>query len=254
MLKSKHSLLFLSECPVYIEAMPKNTFEDQQRLALSMRIKEAIDSQPRGAKVRISESCGVSPTAITGWIKNGRIDKKNIEILAKMTGYNLHWLISGNGEKRVIENINNSQSRESTLDQPLYSYNLGKLSLGRIPLLSWSNAGEWRPAIENGSFEMIGVTEIKVGLNTFALKVEGDSMEPEFKAGETIIIEPDLEAKPGNFVIVMIAGEAVLRQLWKEPGEELELRVLDKRYQPRPLADNKIIGTVIAITLSLIHI
>lgn len=36
---------------------------------------------------------------------------------------------------------------------------------------------------------------------TFALKVRGKSMEPEFKEGDTIIVDPDLCPCPWDYVV-----------------------------------------------------
>ena len=143
--------------------------------------------------------------------------------------------------------IDNTTTHKEPDNNISHHQNIDKIPLGRIPLIRWSTAGEWRSAIENGDFTMIGVPDLKPGLHSFALKVVGDSMEPELKAGETIIIEPDLTAKSGNYVLAMIGDEAILRQLWKEPGEEWELRALDKKYQPKSLTDCRIIGTIIYV-------
>ena len=40
------------------------------------------------------------------------------------------------------------------------------------------------------------------GKNAFAIRIKGDSMEPEFVAGDVVIVNPHIEAKPGDYVIV----------------------------------------------------
>ncbi|MDP1646992.1 MAG: S24 family peptidase [Rubrivivax sp.] len=51
------------------------------------------------------------------------------------------------------------------------------------------------------------------GAESFALRVLGDEMAPEFKAGEIIIIEPDGALKDGSFVLAQLGGEWIFRQL-----------------------------------------
>jgi len=51
------------------------------------------------------------------------------------------------------------------------------------------------------------------GAESFALRVLGDEMAPEFNAGEIIIIEPDGALKDGSFVLAQLAGEWIFRQL-----------------------------------------
>lgn len=51
------------------------------------------------------------------------------------------------------------------------------------------------------------------GAEPFALIVLGDSMEPEFREGDIIIVEPDGLLRDGVFVIAWAAGEWYFRQL-----------------------------------------
>lgn len=44
----------------------------------------------------------------------------------------------------------------------------------------------------DGSFEYI-MTDTDMSEFSFALRIEGDSMEPDFKEGDIIIVDPDLE-------------------------------------------------------------
>jgi DNA polymerase V len=51
------------------------------------------------------------------------------------------------------------------------------------------------------------------GGESFALRVLGDDMAPEFNEGDIIIVEPDGSLKDGCFVLAMHAGEWTFRQL-----------------------------------------
>lgn len=48
---------------------------------------------------------------------------------------------------------------------------------------------------------------------SFALRVLGETMAPEFNHGEIVIIEPDGALKAGCFVLAQSGGEWLLRQL-----------------------------------------
>jgi SOS-response transcriptional repressor LexA len=52
----------------------------------------------------------------------------------------------------------------------------------------------------------------------FALLVLGDSMVPEFREGEVIVVEPEGLATEGAFVVAQVAGEWMLRRLASETG------------------------------------
>ncbi|HEX9720616.1 MAG TPA: S24 family peptidase [Ramlibacter sp.] len=48
---------------------------------------------------------------------------------------------------------------------------------------------------------------------SFALRVLGDDMAPEFNEGDIIIVEPDGALKDGCFVLAQHAGQWIFRQL-----------------------------------------
>ena len=87
------------------------------------------------------------------------------------------------------------------------------------------------------------------GKKVFALRVKGDSMMPEFSDGEVIIVNPLVEAVPGDFVIVKNDEEgATFRQL-KKYGKTLVLHPLNQKYQDIELKRGghrfRIIGKVV---------
>ncbi|ELI8163500.1 LexA family protein [Yersinia kristensenii] len=74
----------------------------------------------------------------------------------------------------------------------------------KIPLISYVQAGALAQNAqilsEMGEFEYV-LTDMDWSENTFALKIEGDSMQPEFKAGDVIVVDPEIEPCPGEFVV-----------------------------------------------------
>ena len=101
--------------------------------------------------------------------------------------------------------------------------------LRQIPLLSWVQAGSWSEVIP-GVEETIPVAG-NFGRNVFALRVRGDSMEPKFPDGCTIIVEPDLAADTNSFVVVQInsGSEAMFKQLVRD-GARVFLKALNPAY------------------------
>jgi DNA polymerase V len=70
----------------------------------------------------------------------------------------------------------------------------------------------------------------------FALMVLGDSMEPEFREGEVILIEPEGLATDGSFVLAQLDGEWIFRQLAKQ-GAGWRLQALNPAYPAADIAD-----------------
>ncbi len=121
----------------------------------------------------------------------------------------------------------------------------------KVPVISWVMAGKWREVCDSfqpGDADEWIETDVK-GQNVFALKVRGDSMEPEFHDGEIIIVNPHVEAQPGDFVVVKNEdnGEATFKQL-KKYGDTWVLHPLNPKYPDIMLKKNfryRIVGKVV---------
>lgn len=62
------------------------------------------------------------------------------------------------------------------------------------------------------------------------LKVVGDSMEPAFKDGEYVFIKKTKEIRSGQFVVVIIDGEAYLKKAYLE-DDFMRLVSLNEKYE-----------------------
>lgn len=60
------------------------------------RIRELIKAS--GYKQNeIAKHIGVTPQAITKWLRNGNIDKTNLQKLCRLTNSNIDWVLEGRG-------------------------------------------------------------------------------------------------------------------------------------------------------------
>ena len=66
-------------------------------------------------------------------------------------------------------------------------------------------------------------------LEPYALRVVGDSMEPEFADGCVIIVDPGQAPRDGSYVIVEYAGDVFFRQ-YVIDGERRLLKPLNPKY------------------------
>lgn len=119
---------------------------------------------------------------------------------------------------------------------------------GSVPLLSSVQAGAFKEILDSDYSGGDGVTMIPttvpVNRYTFALRVQGDSMEPRFTEGMLLIVEPELDAQPGDYVIVKNGGnETTFKQLVKD-GSDWFLKPLNPRYPIKPLGADTIVGVV----------
>ena len=74
------------------------------------------------------------------------------------------------------------------------------------------------------------------GGESFALRVLGEDMAPEFNHGEIIIVEPDGALRDGSFVLAQLQGEWTFRQLCLREGGWV-LHALNPQREDQPLAD-----------------
>lgn len=105
--------------------------------------------------------------------------------------------------------------------------------LKQIPLVAFAPASPFsdtgqladpRTYIETGDFVMVS-EEFPDG--TFATRIEGRSMEPDFMDGDIIVIDPSLHPLPGDFVLAQ-----------KQSPFSDDAEWTFKKYRPRGISEN----------------
>lgn len=130
------------------------------------------------------------------------------------------------------------------------------LGTRRIPLISYVQAGHMTEAVDSyaiGNSEEWLLTDLDLGANAFALKIKGDSMLPEFREGDTVIIDPSVQPLPGDYVVAKnCENEATFKKYRprgiNERGEQVfELVPLNDDYPSMrsDLVNITIIGTMV---------
>lgn len=70
----------------------------------------------------------------------------------------------------------------------------------------------------------------------YALRVRGDSMHPRYRAGEFVVVEPSVEALPGDDVVVaMLDGRKLLKELGWWRDDEVQLLSINNHFGPMTL-------------------
>lgn len=215
----------------------------------SDRLKHALDIREL-SQSELARQVGIKPQAIQYLCREGTRSVHSVKI-AEILNINAKWLTDGVGNMEYDDYVNEIDANNNVvrlrINADANNTKQGPQIKGEVPLISWVSAGMWQEAIDNfhpGDGERMIPATVPVGAHTFALKVMGDSMEPEFMEGDIIIIEPDLEAIHTDYVIARNGNnEVTFKQLWKESGEWL-LKPLNERYKIKPLGDSEIIGVV----------
>ena len=128
----------------------------------------------------------------------------------------------------------------------------------KFPLLTWHQMGQITtskdlPGVIHAE-AMVETTDVS-GTRTFAVKVQDDSMAPLFSEGEMMFVNPDLEWKPGDYVMAHRpdghTGTILLRQV-KPIGSQWMLHPLNRKYEDLPLTkQDDVWGKVIRLRKNL---
>lgn len=108
-----------------------------------------------------------------------------------------------------------------------------------IPIVGWARAG--RDGFFDDTGFPIGAEETVrfPGLGddrVYALEISGDSMEPVYREGDRVIVQPGAPTRKGDRVVVRTrTGEVMAKELGRRNEQILELVSLNPRYPARTL-------------------
>lgn len=143
---------------------------------------------------KLAKQCGVSRAAVAQWEAGvTRPGLDNLVRAAKALDVWLSWLTAGD---------------QSLPDGP--SPFPSAASRRQIPVIDYVRAGLWDavadPYAPGGGMDDIA-TDLDLSPKAFALVVRGESMDPEFRDGDKIIIDPEVVPQPGDFVVAKLDRE-----------------------------------------------
>ena len=205
---------------------------------VGQRIK-ALRRITKTSQKELGKFCGVSDVAVGYWEKD--INVPGGESLAKLAKY-----------------------FNTSIDYILYGTELeGNLitKMRRIPVISWVQAGQFTECKAAEVFSEVDKwveTSLRIGDNSFALEVKGDSMTnpnglPTIPEGATVIVDPDAEPLNGKIVVARLDGtnEATVKKLVID-GPQKFLVPLNPRYPNISINGNcLIIGVVKGVQYEL---
>ncbi|MGP6433467.1 S24 family peptidase [Pseudomonas paraglycinae] len=214
------------------------------RAAFSERLHEALDaagvrSRGRGVDIhRHLQRFGVEKTtqAISKWLNGEAIpEADSIATLCSWLNVRREWLEYGVMPKEPTANSNIYR-----LDYG-HESNVSKINqrFGKVPLISWVQAGAWCEAISNiESYDAEHWLSCPVPISShgYALKVLGDSMTNpgpgrSYPTGCIIFVDPEAETKTGDRVIARVprTNEATFKILVEDAGRQF-LRPINPQY------------------------
>lgn len=207
-----------------------------------MKVNEIIKKRRKELGLtlkQVAEKLGVSESLISRYesndVKNMGIDK--IIPLAKVLDTTPAFLMDWEDKKEEKSNLNIDTINSDYIMIPLYE----SISAGY--------------GASNSEFiEMIPVFGLKKnGTTYFAVKVEGDSMEPKIPNGSTIIIKKDIQIESGEIGAFNLNDENFVKQK-KLVKDKLVLHSFNLAYDDKVVSefdDFKEYGKVVKVMIDL---
>lgn len=123
-----------------------------------------------------------------------------------------------------------------------------------VPIVGRVAAGQPMYAEDNiEGYLVIGADEDEYG-PLFALRIAGDSMEPEIKKGSIAIVRPQEDADTGDVVIVHINGEDATCKRIKKTSAGLTLLPANPAYDMRAYTWAEVAETPVSIVGKVIEV
>lgn len=205
---------------------------NRQREDFSARLNSVLDEvgfAPKGSgrQVQLGKLFNVTQKGARKWLEGEAIPGMGrLEQIGRRFDVRVEWLLTGRGPK--------SARNEPPTVEP------GPELRGIHPLISWVQAGRWCEIMDNfspGDAEEWIPCPVSCGAQTFVLRVVGVSMEPKFREGELVFVDPSRQAENGSFVVVRLDDrqEATFKQYIQEGGRQY-LKALNPAW-PDPIIE-----------------
>jgi SOS-response transcriptional repressor LexA/DNA-binding XRE family transcriptional regulator len=112
-----------------------------------------------------------------------------------------------------------------------------------VPLLSLAEAGPFDANHSDAIYDYTAVFAPNVDdRRAFAIKVSGNSMEPDINDGDLVICSPTSTVQNGEAAVVRTRSEQVFVKYWRQRGERVELESANPDYDPIALPRTEILG------------
>lgn len=209
---------------------------------LSDRLEEALRISGK-TRLQLAAEIGVTPSSISHWI-TGRTKHMRGETAAKIegaTGVRAAWLMTGEGVKLVREQMGMGPGMEDIRQIPC---------IDRARVVDWLRSGD--PYDAGGAPEWLLSTGAQ-SPRAFALQIRDNSMQPELRPGDQVIVDPAVEPAPGDYVLALSREEGAVLRKYRPRGADdtgralIELKPLNDDY-PTVQGDAsaiEVLGTVI---------
>lgn len=166
------------------------------------RLSAAFKQLPKDKqnKRQMSKDVGASTGTVQDWF-NGKTKMPRAEHLpnlARYLGVSEVWLRDGKGPMKASES----------------NILAAKIGDQQVPILSYVQAGHPNEVILSSDQEYV-LSDLEFKGDAFALEIKGESMLPDFREGDRIIVDCGLAPQPGDFVVAKNGEEEATFKRYK---------------------------------------
>ena len=202
------------------------------RLNTAMRIRNIKATE-------LSAKTGIAKSSLSEYI-NGKYEAKQdgVYLLARALDVNEAWLM---GLDVPMERTTDN------LLKKIGAIPLSDIDTVKIPILGTVKAGYDYLAQENIIDHIAFKVDGKDIKNYYGLYVTGDSMEPLFDDGDTVIVHKQDDFENGDYCVVLINGdEATVKRAYKG-NDGLLLKAINPYYPPKLFTKEEIVDLPVKI-------
>lgn len=196
---------------------PPYMAEESERLRAIYKQRKALDRNLTQA--RVAYECDWGTQSVVSQYMTGKIPLNLPALLALSRALDFKpEEVSPRLAKLIESGYNSEPIEEPNLHLP------HKPATRLLPVIGYVQAGSFCEAVDlfqPGEADEWIPAHGPAGLHAFVLRVEGFSMEPDFKPGDKVVIDPDMQWNPGDFVLAKRVSDqgVTLKQVRMEGGE-----------------------------------
>jgi SOS-response transcriptional repressor LexA len=164
---------------------------------------------------------------ISTWInlarKHAGMNQEELALKLGVTKGNVSAWERGRHKPRLEQTVKLAAVTGYSLPVELASWNAVPASIGtrRIPLISFEQACVWTGEFDTNNtdnkIEWL-MTDLEHSEQAFSLEIYEESMSPEFRPGDRVIIDPAVTPRPGDFVVATTTENQAIFNKYRPRG------------------------------------
>ena len=227
--------------------VPERQNDEMDKYAIRREaLRTLINNSYGGVKASFAKAADIDESYVSRLLyPDGKAGLKRIgeDTVEKISRIHPYWLKTATEIKATYDAL-----LQGSIKPEAGNVSPTTIATRRIPLISLVAAGTWCEAMDTfqvGDAQEWIETTANITKSGYALRVEGDSMEPKFPHGAILIVDPNEQARNGSYVIVRQNGsDATFKQLVMDGGQSY-LKPLNDRYPIMAMRPDAVICGVV---------